>query len=36
MTTKYKKIRKYFLAGFWWLMPPILASWEPEIRRITV
>jgi hypothetical protein len=24
------------LAGFWWLMLVVIATWEAEIRRITV
>jgi hypothetical protein len=32
----YWKNRKVTVAGHWWLMPVILTTWEPEIRKIAV
>jgi hypothetical protein len=34
----FNNTKRFFkmLAGHWWFMPLILATWESEIRRITV
>jgi hypothetical protein len=36
LTFYHGQIKRHDIAGHWWLMPIILATWEAEIRRIVV